>query len=185
MPGTRGPRDRGNQGGLQCTFFFRSLLRPCRLARAGLSLRQRLRCAPDFPARCPRVIPSMKQALLIVDHGSRRPEANASLAQMAELLRSMLPDRPVHFAHMELAPPDLEAGFAACVRDGAEEVIVQPFMLSAGRHAAEDIPRLAAEAAARRPGLRFRVTPPLGVHEKLAELVLLRAELSEFARDAD
>lgn len=117
-------------------------------------------------------------ALLIVDHGSRQPEANAALEELAALLRQLRPGLVVHCAHMTLAEPTTAQGFERCVRDGATEVLVHPYMLGPGRHALEDIPRLVAEAAARHPGVTFRVTPPLGVHRKLAELVLERAGLA-------
>jgi len=118
------------------------------------------------------------QALLIVDHGSRQPDANAALEQLAALVRRLRPGLHVHTAHMTQAQPDIAAGFECCVRDGATEVLVHPYMLSPGIHALEDIPRLAAECAARHPGVAFRVTPPLGMHNKLAEIVLERAGLA-------
>ena len=78
---------------------------------------------------------------------------------------------------MGLAAPDIPQGFAQCVQAGATEVVVHPYMLAAGRHAVQDIPRLVAEAARAFPKVTYRVTEPLGVDEKLAELVLERARL--------
>lgn len=118
----------------------------------------------------------MSGAILLVDHGSRRPEANAQLETLAERLRSRLPDRVVETAHMELAPPSVHEGVAACVAAGAEEIVVHPFFLGPGRHTREDIPRLVREAAARHPGLRVRISEPLGLHEKLVDLVLERID---------
>lgn len=84
----------------------------------------------------------------------------------------------VRTAHMELAHPTVAEGFAACVAAGATEIVVHPYLLASGRHAEEDIPRLAAEAARAHPGVRYAVTPPLGVHPKLGEVVLERAGLA-------
>ena len=121
---------------------------------------------------------SEKQALLLVDHGSLRPAANTSIDSIASFLRDARPDLIVETAHMELAVPDIPAGIQACVDAGATEIIVHPYMLSAGRHATEDIPRIAAEAAKSHQGLELRVTAPLGIHPKLAEVVLDRAGLA-------
>jgi sirohydrochlorin ferrochelatase len=116
------------------------------------------------------------KAILIIDHGSRRDEANQMLACMANLLQHMTGDSSiVEYAHMELAEPSIPQGFARCVERGATEVVAFPYMLSPGRHATSDIPRLVGEAAARFPGVTSRVTPAFGVHEKLGELILLRA----------
>ena len=48
-------------------------------------------------------------------------------------------------------------------------------MLSPGKHVTRDVPRLVAEAAAAFPHVPYRVTDAFGVHEKLAELIALRA----------
>jgi sirohydrochlorin ferrochelatase len=80
----------------------------------------------------------------------------------------------VRTAHLELQPPTVADGFAACVAAGATEVIVHPYLLGSGRHATLDLPRLAAEAAERFPGVSFRVTAPLGVHPDLGAIVLER-----------
>lgn len=118
------------------------------------------------------------KAILLIDHGSVRVEANETLACMANLVQTMVGERAiVRFAHMELAPPTIEAGFAACVEAGATEVVAFPYMLSPGKHSMGDIPRMVAAAAASHPGIAHVVTPAFGVHEKLAEVILMRADV--------
>jgi sirohydrochlorin ferrochelatase len=82
---------------------------------------------------------------------------------------------------MELAPPTFQDGVEACVAAGAEEVIVHPYMLGPGRPSTLDIPRLAEEAARRHPGLRVAVSEPLGLHPRLADVVLERVEAARAA----
>jgi sirohydrochlorin ferrochelatase len=48
-------------------------------------------------------------------------------------------------------------------------------MLSPGKHSTSDIPRMVEEAAAKHPGVTYRMTAAFGVHEKLGELILERA----------
>jgi sirohydrochlorin ferrochelatase len=122
------------------------------------------------------------KAILLIDHGSVREEANHMLACMANLVQHVVgAGTLVRFAHMELAAPSIGEGFAACVRDGASEVVAFPYMLSPGKHSTRDIPRLVSEAAAAHPHVRYSVTPAFGVHEKLAEIVAERAGV-EIAR---
>ena len=100
------------------------------------------------------------------------------LACMANLVQAMVGPRAiVRHAHMELAPPTIDEGFRACVEAGATEVVAFPYMLSPGKHSMGDIPRMVAGAAAAHPGIGYSVTPAFGVHEKLAEVILMRAEL--------
>jgi sirohydrochlorin ferrochelatase len=116
------------------------------------------------------------KGILIVDHGSRKREANDMLRCMANLIQAMAgSDVVVRYAHMEIADPNIAAGFASCVQGGASDVTVFPYMLSPGRHSTSDIPRMVAEAALVFPQVTFSVTPAFGVHEKLAEIVLDRA----------
>lgn len=125
------------------------------------------------------------KAILLIDHGSRRREANDMVHCMANLVQALAgPDVIVRPAHMELADPTIEQGFTSCVEAGATEVVVFPYMLSPGRHSIEDIPAMVAAVATRHPAVAFRVTPAFGVHEKLAELILSRAGIERRAGTA-
>ena len=122
------------------------------------------------------------RAILIIDHGSVRAEANHMLSCVANLLQSMIgPGVLVRYAHMELAEPSIAQSFAACVEAGAREVIAFPYMLSPGKHSTRDIPRLVGEAAARFPGVIYRVTPAFGVTRQLAEVIAERAGVDVLA----
>lgn len=114
-------------------------------------------------------------AILLIDHGSRRAEANELVEQVAEMVRARVDaDRIVEIAHMELAEPTIERGFARCVEQGATIVVAHPFMLAPGRHVAEDLPRLIAAAAASHPSTKYVIAEPLGAHPGIAEAVVDR-----------
>ena len=123
--------------------------------------------------------------LLLVDHGSRRAEANAQLDIVAGHLRALRPGALVAVAHMELAAPDIAQAVAALAAGGAEELVVLPYFLSDGRHLTEDIPRLVAAAAAGHPQLTVRIGRPLGPHPALAALALERAGLDAVVVEPD
>lgn len=125
----------------------------------------------EKPAQQPKV------ALVIVDHGSRSAASNASLDLVAAEVAARAGDRYVAVlpAHMEFASLSIAEAFDAAVAAGAGFVIVALYFLAPGRHSAEDVPRLAAEAAARHPGVGFEVTSSLGPHAALSALVLERA----------
>ena len=114
------------------------------------------------------------KAILLVDHGSQFREANEMLAEVAALICRESSEYHVEYSHMELAEPTICQGFAACVQAGAREITVHPYMLSPGRHATQDIPRLVGEAAGRHPGVSYRISEPLGLHALLARVVLER-----------
>jgi len=116
----------------------------------------------------------VKRAILLVDHGSRREEANALLDDVAEQVRKRTPDSIVEVAHLEIAKPDIADGIDACVEKGATQIIVHPFFLGPGRHTSEDIPAQVARAAHTHSNIRIRISEPLGGHCALIDVILDR-----------
>jgi sirohydrochlorin ferrochelatase len=115
--------------------------------------------------------------LLVVDHGSRRAEANAQLEDIAERLRRLRPDDVVAHAHLEVCEPTIMQAVARLVADGAVRIAVLPYFLSEGRHSREDIPRLVAAAAAAYPQVTVTIAPALGPDDALARLLIERSGL--------
>jgi sirohydrochlorin ferrochelatase len=120
---------------------------------------------------------SGRAGLVIVDHGSRKPQSNQLLLEVVAAFRRHSGWPIVEPAHMELAEPSIATAFARCVEQGARLVAVFPYLLAPGRHWQEDIPRLAAEAAKAHAaaGVRHLVTAPLGLHEAILALIERRA----------
>ena len=114
-------------------------------------------------------------ALLIIDHGSRKKEANHMLFELVKLLRLMRPDLIIYGAHMELALPTIEDGINWCIKNKATHIIAHPYMLSPGRHAKEDIPNMIQDILSKISQVTYEVTEPLGVDKRIADLILKRA----------
>jgi sirohydrochlorin ferrochelatase len=123
-----------------------------------------------------RATSGRRTALVLVDHGSRSAASNASLEEVTRQIEAMAGDRFVAVlpSHMEIAAPSIADAFASAVAAGAELVVVALYFLAPGRHSEQDVPRLAAEAAAGHPGIEFAVTTSLGPDEMLSALVLAR-----------
>jgi sirohydrochlorin ferrochelatase len=117
---------------------------------------------------------SVKRAILLVDHGSRRTEANAHLAAVADAVRARIPGETVEIAHMDIAEPTIAQGIARCVDSGAQLIVVHPYFLGPGRHAQESIPKLVDAAAQQHPDVKIRMSDPLGLHAGLIDAVLDR-----------
>ena len=120
----------------------------------------------------------MRDGIIIVDHGSRQPESNRLLeevaARFADRFRRLY--TIVEPAHMELAEPTIAAAYARCVERGATRVIICPFFLGPGKHWTTDIPRLAAEASTAFPETTFCVAHTLGVDDLILDLLAKRVE---------
>lgn len=120
--------------------------------------------------------PGYTVGLVVVDHGSKKSAANDLLLEVADMFKRVSQTPIVEPAHMELAEPSIEQAFDRCVAQGATFVVVHPYFLAPGRHSTTDIPRMTAEAAAKHPGVRFHVTQPLGLDEKIAQIMIQRID---------
>jgi len=118
----------------------------------------------------------LKNGIIIVDHGSRRPESNQMLEEVAALFAKRFTELYdiVEPAHMELAEPSIGTAYGKCVERGATRIVVCPFFLGPGKHWTSDIPRLTADAAKDHPHTEYHVTMPLGIDDLILELLAKR-----------
>jgi sirohydrochlorin ferrochelatase len=138
--------------------------------------------------------------VVLVDHGSKKPKANASILDLRRnylgalagaegggggegegglwgALRRLAGKGPiVEVAHMELADPSIEEAFGRCVRRGARSVVVAPFFLAPGRHVTQDLPELTREASERHGGAPWAVAEAIGPDPMVAQIMALRVE---------
>jgi precorrin-8X/cobalt-precorrin-8 methylmutase len=119
----------------------------------------------------------MMEKIIIAGHGSPKKDAN-NIEQVAGLLHNMIhpacSDDCVRVAYLQFAEPDIAQAITSCVDDGAKKVIVHPYFLSSGMHVTSDIPEIIDKAKKKYPDVEFVFTEPLGVHNKMAQVVLER-----------
>jgi sirohydrochlorin ferrochelatase len=80
-------------------------------------------------------------------------------------------DRVVH-AFLEFAEPSYEKCLEDCIKAGATEIVVLPYLLSVGRHLRKDIPDLIRIKEAEYPNISFKVAPYVGSADGLLDLLL-------------
>jgi sirohydrochlorin ferrochelatase len=114
----------------------------------------------------------MTTAILLIAHGSRRPDANADLHRVADCLRGR--GNLVVASFLELAEPGVVEGGRACVTSGADRVVLAPYFLSAGVHVRRDLARLRDDLQREFPRVTFVLAEPLGAHPLLVEVLAQR-----------
>jgi len=117
------------------------------------------------------------KALLIVAHGSRRVSSNDEVRDLAARVGELAGGRfdQVQAAFLELAEPSIPDGIQACIDAGADEVVVMPYFLSAGRHVSEDIPAEVARKQQKHPRVCIRLADYVGAQPGIADLLLAGA----------
>ncbi len=130
----------------------------------------------------------MKESILLLGHGSPKKDAN-NLERVGKMLHGMLhigcSEDCVGIAYLQFAEPGIMDAIKGCVEKGAKKVILHPFFLSAGLHVTKDIPGLIEDARNLYPDVKFVYTEPLGIHEKLAHIVMERISAAEDLAPAD
>ncbi len=114
------------------------------------------------------------KSLLLVAHGSRRTQSNDEIRELTAKVRVQAGTRFgfVGCAFLELAEPSIPAGIEACIAAGADEIVVMPYFLSAGRHVVADVPALVQAKQAEHPEIAMRFTTYLGASAVMTELIL-------------
>lgn len=98
---------------------------------------------------------------IVCSHGTASPAGRATVAEIVDQVRALLPGVDVREAFVDVQQPDIDSVVAAA----PEPPIVLPLLLSRGFHTRVDI----ARAVRAREGARQ--TGPLGPHPLLAEIL--------------
>lgn len=119
----------------------------------------------------------METHVVLVGHGSRSGEANASLVTLA---REMATDLalPVHPAYLEMAEPSIPQTLRAAVASGARRIVTVPYFLTPGMHVRRDIVAI-VDAARSELGVPIEISDFLGSHPDVPRLLgdVVRAAL--------
>ena len=111
---------------------------------------------------------------LLVGHGTRDALGQNEFRQVAEMLRTQLPDTPVADCFLELASPDIGAGVDTLVQAGVRRIVALPLLLFTAGHAKRDIPEAIDAAVANHAGLSWTMAAPLGEHPAVLKLAKQR-----------
>jgi sirohydrochlorin ferrochelatase len=111
------------------------------------------------------------KALLIMAHGSPRPEANDDIRAVAEVIRSRNEYPIVEIGYLDCNDPDIGAAVDLCVAAGTREIVAVPYFLHSGKHFVRDLPDALRDAALRHPGVAIQMGDYLGRQEAMSEVL--------------
>ena len=115
--------------------------------------------------------------LLIVAHGSRRMASNDEVREVTRKFSLQPHDfDKVESAFLELDEPSIPQGLMNAIKDGATEIVVLPYFLSAGRHVSEDIPAQIESVQEKNPQITIKLAPYLGASDRMPEILLAQTK---------
>ncbi len=114
------------------------------------------------------------RALLIISHGSRKAQSNSEVQKLADRIDSLLKDEfeIVSSAFLELAEPSVPKAIDLCIQEGADEILILPYFLAAGRHVAQDIPEIVKTSKNKHPSTSITIAPHIGISELMPEFLV-------------
>jgi len=118
-------------------------------------------------------------AVLLINHGSRRPNAATFAHALAAALRREESDRVVRVSFLELGVPTPAQALRRLAREGMTDVRVVPLLFSAGYHYRIDVPAAVDAALESEPGMRVQIAPPLLTETHVDLIAALDARLDE------
>ena len=114
------------------------------------------------------------KGVLVIAHGSRAKETEIALETILSMVKLKLPETVIELAFMDFSERTIEKGIAVLASRGITEIKIVPYFLFMGIHLKEDIPRIAAQYAADFPELNITMGEPLGIDERLADILVDR-----------
>jgi sirohydrochlorin ferrochelatase len=112
-----------------------------------------------------------KVGIVVVAHGSRRAEGNATLARFVAQLRERLQNECIEPAFMDLGEPTILDAIIRLTAQGCNHIQGYALFLVPGRHLNEDIPRQFESALNDHPGITWELSPPLLEDPAMVEFV--------------
>jgi sirohydrochlorin cobaltochelatase len=108
-------------------------------------------------------------AVLLVQRGSRDPEANAEVYRVARLLWEGRSFRAVEVAFSGITQPTIQEGLERCCATGVRRVLILPYFLFTGI-LVKRISQIVAQTAGDHPHCEVRIAEHLGQDHRLEEL---------------
>jgi sirohydrochlorin cobaltochelatase len=110
----------------------------------------------------------LKDGIVLFAHGSREPEWARPFERIAARLGS---EFLVELAYLERMKPTLEQAVASLASMGAKRVRIVPLFLGEGGNVREDLPKLAAGARARHPGVEIVLEQTIGERQEVTDAI--------------
>ena len=111
------------------------------------------------------------KGVLVIAHGSRAAETEATLAAVLTMVKTKLPETIIEYAFMEFSERTVEKGVAVLAAKAVTEIKIVPYFLFMGIHMKEDIPKMVSQCAAKYPRLKITMGEPLGADGRLADIL--------------
>lgn len=114
---------------------------------------------------------SSRTGILVLSHGSTRPETNRGFVALVDRVAARLGNQDVLPAFFSLASPTIADQVAVLVARGHKRIVLMPYFLYSGMHVTHDIPELLDACRQQHPGVELTLLPSLEDDPAVEEVV--------------
>src|ERR1044071_1485705 len=111
----------------------------------------------------------MNRALLLIDRGSREPEAKEELIQLCNMIKEQSRYVLVDHCFLEVIPPYIEEGIIRCVSKNVDSITVMPYFLYPGMKLKDSVKKTARICYDK--GIKVIIAKPLSYHDLLISII--------------
>ena len=111
----------------------------------------------------------MNKALLLIDRGSREPEAEEELVQLCAMIRDQSEYVYVDYCFLEVIPPYIEEGINKCISKNVDSITIMPYFLYPGMKLKDSVKKTARICYDRK--IKAVIAKPLSYHSTLELLI--------------
>jgi sirohydrochlorin ferrochelatase len=114
------------------------------------------------------------KALLIIAQGSRSKDSNDEIRRLANRINENVGPAfgLVTSAFLGISSPNIDSAVADLIDEGATEIRVLPYFLSADNHVKNEIPEAVKEEKEKYPHVHFGILPHFGALQGISTLIL-------------
>ena len=113
----------------------------------------------------------IRQAVVLLGHGSIREEANKEVRAMWDMMQDELPELEISGCFVEVAEPTMEQEIDRLAAEGFHRIVIVPMFLTRGQHLSNGIPRILEVMRQKYTQIQIDLTRHLGIDPLLAEII--------------
>lgn len=113
----------------------------------------------------------IRQAVILLGHGSIREEANKEVRAMWDMMQDELPELEISGCFVEVAEPTMEQEIDRLAAEGFHRIVIVPMFLTRGQHLSNGIPRILEAMRQKYTQIQIDLTRHLGIDPLLAEII--------------
>lgn len=115
------------------------------------------------------------KAVLFVGHGSKAEAGNEEIRQFVKKIQKKLrDDLMIETCFLEFGKPSIMSGIENCISQKASEIYLIPIILLQAGHSKIHVPAVIDEAKEKFPHVSFTYGRPIGIHEKVFDMLTSR-----------